>query len=183
MFLYLKTVETLMEYCIMQHFIRVLVKVPVYRHPKWNVKNTRRQCNMHESWGSDRGFRPPPWKNHKKTIGFLNNTGQDSPKTKTAFNVGSSSASQRNAIFMTFCWRANNGSLLVAFWASFPSPLINLKKRCRVRPPLPKLSESAHVQCILCLTLCMMDKFACLYHVCWFFFKADFFKKNPEKYF
>ena len=44
---------------------------------------------------------PPPLKNHKN-IGFLSNTGPDPLKnhktTKPAFNVGSSSARQRNAI-------------------------------------------------------------------------------------
>ena len=44
---------------------------------------------------------PPPLKNHKN-IGFLSNTGPGPLKnhkaTKTAFSVGPSSASQRNAI-------------------------------------------------------------------------------------
>ena len=44
---------------------------------------------------------PPPLKNHKN-IGFLSNTSPDPLKnhkaTKPAFNVGSSSARQRNAI-------------------------------------------------------------------------------------
>ena len=40
----------------------------------------------------------PPLKNHKKNIGFLSNAGTD-PLKKPAFNVGQSSARQRNAIF------------------------------------------------------------------------------------
>ena len=46
---------------------------------------------------------PPPKKNHKN-IGFLSGTGPDPLKndkaTKQAFDVGSSSALQRNAIFL-----------------------------------------------------------------------------------
>ena len=52
--------------------------------------------------GGDRGMgTPPPLKNHKN-IGFLSNTGLDPLKnykaTKPVFNVGPSSARQRNAI-------------------------------------------------------------------------------------
>ena len=43
-----------------------------------------------------------PLENHKKNIGFLSNTGPDPLKnhkaTRPAFNVGLSSARQRNAI-------------------------------------------------------------------------------------
>ena len=46
---------------------------------------------------------PPPLKNHKH-IGFLSNTGLNPLKnhkaTKPAFNIGPSSARQRNAIYM-----------------------------------------------------------------------------------
>ena len=38
--------------------------------------------------------------------------------TKLAFNVGPSSASQRNAIKMTFCWRPYDGPLIVLFGSS-----------------------------------------------------------------
>ena len=51
--------------------------------------------------GGNRGPDPPPLKNHKN-IGFLSNTGPDPLKnyeaTVPAFNVGPSSARQRNAI-------------------------------------------------------------------------------------
>ena len=43
----------------------------------------------------------PPLKNHHKNIGFLSNTGLDPinhKDAKPAFNVGSSSARQRNVI-------------------------------------------------------------------------------------
>ena len=47
------------------------------------------------------GVHPPPLKNHK-SIGFLSNTGLDPLKkhknTKPAFNVGQTSARQRNTI-------------------------------------------------------------------------------------
>ena len=50
--------------------------------------------------GGTGGPDPPPLKNHKN-IGFLSNTGPDPLKihkaTKPAFNVGPSSARQRNA--------------------------------------------------------------------------------------
>ena len=48
---------------------------------------------------------PDPLKNHKN-IGFLS-------KTKPAFNVGPSTARQRNAIEMAVRWWADDGSFLV----------------------------------------------------------------------
>ena len=68
-----------------------------------------------------RGFRggqggpdPPPLKNHKN-IGFLCNTGPDTLKNhkanKPAFNVRPSSARQRNAISLAFCWRTDMAHL------------------------------------------------------------------------
>ena len=62
-------------------------------------------------WGQGSGPHSP-LKNHK-SIGFLSNTGPDPLKnykaTKPAFNVGLSSARQRNAISMAFRWRVDNG--------------------------------------------------------------------------
>ena len=59
-----------------------------------------------------------PLENHK-SIGFLSNAGPDSLKsykaTERAFNVGPSSARQRNAFKMAFCWRADDGRLKVLF--------------------------------------------------------------------
>ena len=67
---------------------------------------------------------PPPPKNHKN-IGFPSNNGLDLLKnhkaTEPAFNVGPSSARQRNSISMAFCWRADDGPLIVVFLP----PLIN----------------------------------------------------------
>ena len=58
---------------------------------------------------------PPPLKNHKN-IGFLG-TAPDPLKnykaTKPAFNVGPTTARQRNAILITFRWRADEGPLIV----------------------------------------------------------------------
>ena len=69
---------------------------------------------------------PPPPKNHKSyRVFFFGNTGLDPLEhhkaTKPAFNVGSSSACQRNTIhlpvshFIAFCWRAAYGPLLEIF--------------------------------------------------------------------
>ena len=64
---------------------------------------------------------PAPLKNHKN-IGFLSNTGRIPEKaTKPAFNVGPSSACQRNAISMVFRWWGDDGPIL----AVFGSTLIN----------------------------------------------------------
>ena len=72
---------------------------------------------MGGSRGGERGSGPPsPLKNHQN-IGFLSKTGPDRLKnhkaTKPAFNVGSPSARQRNAIKMAFRWWADDGSLWV----------------------------------------------------------------------
>ena len=65
--------------------------------PGWPVIVALPTCADPE--GVDRG--PDPMKNHKN-IGFLSNTGRDPMEnhkaTKPAFNVGPSSARQRNAI-------------------------------------------------------------------------------------
>ena len=57
-----------------------------------------------------------PLKN-QKNIGFLSITGSDPQKnhkaTKPAFNVGPSSARQQSAIYMAFCWWADDGPILV----------------------------------------------------------------------
>ena len=66
-----------------------------------------------------------PLKNHKINIGFLSNTGPDTLKNhkaaKPEFNVGPSSARQRNAI----------------------------KKAVKFGHPLTKLSGSAHVMILI----------------------------------
>ena len=66
-------------------------------------------------------------KDHKN-IEFLSNAGPDPLKnfeaTEPAFNVGPSSARQRNAIYMAFRWRADDGPLAYsAIWIH--PPLIN----------------------------------------------------------
>ena len=69
------------------------------------------------------GGRDPSWK-ITKNIGLLNNICSDTLKnhkaTKPAFNVGPSSARQRNATSMAFPWLANDGPLIVVF-ESLPS--------------------------------------------------------------
>ena len=63
-----------------------------------------------------------------KGIGFLSNTGLDPLKnhkaTKPAFNVGTSSVSQHNAILMEFSWQANDHPLLVVFQWRFAGRLM-----------------------------------------------------------
>ena len=94
----------------------------------------------------DRGS-GPPLKNLKNIV-FLSNIGPDLLKnlkaTKPAFNVGPSSACQRNAILMVFRWRADDafsGMYLDSFL-----PLSTYKKNSvGVGPPLTKLSGSVHV--------------------------------------
>ena len=55
----------------------------------------------------------------RKNIGFLSSTGPDPLKnlktTKPVSNVGSYSAPQRNAIYMAFRWRVEDGLLIVVF--------------------------------------------------------------------
>ena len=86
----------------------------------------------------------PPLKNHKN-IGLHSNTGLNPLKkykaTKPAFNVGPSSARQRNAIKMTFRWRADVGPHIVVFGSSLIS---QLTKVIKVGPPLTKPSGSAY---------------------------------------
>ena len=97
---------------------------------------------------------PPPLKNHKN-IGFLSNTGQDPLKnhkaTEPVFNDVSSSAVSETP----FTWRFAGGRMIAQFsdiWILYP--LINLKKKKKkkkkhvieFRPPLTKLSGSAHVK-------------------------------------
>ena len=68
--------------------------------------------------GGGQEVQTPALKIHND-IGFLSNAGPDPLKnhkaTKPAFNVGPSSARQQNAIEMVFCWRADDGPLLVLF--------------------------------------------------------------------
>ena len=67
----------------------------------------------------------PPLENHKN-LGFHSNSCPDPLKnheaTEPPFNVGPSSARQRNAIQMAFRWRTDDGSLMVViFGYSIPS--------------------------------------------------------------
>ena len=93
-----------------------------------------------------KGSGPP--KNHKN-IGFLSNIGPDPLKyhkaTKTTFNVGPSSALQRNAILMAFRWHAADGPLIVVFGSSLPHQLFKNVKVGPSPPPLmTKLTGSEH---------------------------------------
>ena len=83
---------------------------------------------MGGSRGGDRGS-GTPLKNHKN-IGFLCNTGPDPLKnhnpTKPEFNVGPSSACQRNAIYMAFRSRVDDGPFKAVFVSSI---LLSTKKK------------------------------------------------------
>ena len=86
---------------------------------------------------------PPPLpspRNHKN-IGFLSNTGLDPLKnhkaTKQAFNVGSSSARQRN----TFRWWDDDDSLKVVFGSYIPSST-NKKKIKKIKKTLVKVGPA-----------------------------------------
>ena len=90
--------------------------------------------------GSGDSDHTPPPKNHK-AIWFLSNTGPDPLEnhkaTKTAFNVGPSSAR----------WWGDDDPLLVVFVLDPLSPhqLKNIYKNVvKIGPPLTKLSGSTH---------------------------------------
>ena len=87
-----------------------------------------------------------PWKITKYRVSYQYRPW--SPKnhkaTKPVFNVGPSSARQRNAIKMSFRWRANDDPLIVAFWPFHPSST-RKKNVVKIGPPLTKRSGSAHV--------------------------------------
>ena len=80
-------------------------------------------CAVPEGKGGG-GSGSPPSENHT-AIGFLSYTGLDPLKnhkvTKPAFNVGPSSACQRNSISVAFRSRADDGPLLVVFGSPLPS--------------------------------------------------------------
>ena len=77
---------------------------------------------------------------------------------KPAFNVGPSSARQQkrhlngvSPFKCLFCWRADDGPLIVVFGSSLPSSNQKKKKKVKVGPLLTKLSGSAHG--LHCLTV------------------------------
>ena len=97
-------------------------------------------CSM---YGSRGGGGMGVWTalNNHKNIGFLCNTSQDPLKshkaTKQAFNVGPSSACQRNAIpSMAFHWRATDDPFIAVLGSSIPlstkKPKENNKKNHQV---------------------------------------------------
>ena len=77
------------------------------------------------SCAAPKGGGGPDPSEKSQNIGFLCNTGPDPLKnqkaTKPAFNIGPSSARQQNAIYMAFCWRVDDGPLIVVFvWILSP---------------------------------------------------------------
>ena len=83
-----------------------------------NLDDCNQIMSMSGSRGGWQGVWTPRLKNHKH-LGFLRNTGPDPVKnrktTKPAFNVGPLSACQRNAIYMAFRWRVDDGPLIELF--------------------------------------------------------------------
>ena len=91
-----------------------------------------------------------------KAKGFLSDTGPDplnyNKATKSAFDVGPSSARQRSAVEMAFRWRASDGLFIVVLESSLPPSPVTKKQQqqqqkpvVKVGPHLTKLSGSAHV--------------------------------------
>ena len=113
----------------------LFAKVPVCRYQNVNMCGSR---------GGEAGGPPP--ENHKFK-GFTSNIGPDPQEnykaTKPAVNVGPLSARQRNAIYMAFCCRADDGPLIEVFGSSLPSQKKD-KSVVKVGPPLTKFSGSAH---------------------------------------
>ena len=77
---------------------------------------------MHGSRGGTGGHYPPE-KSQTYWVSWFGSGSHEA--TKSAFNVGPSSARKRNAILMAFRWRADDGPLLLAFSLS-PSLSVDL---------------------------------------------------------
>ena len=105
--------------------------------PHTNPLHGEKETQSMFGGGGTGGPDPHPLENYK-AIAFLSNTGTAPLKSHTAtkplFIVGPSSARQQNAIKMAFCWRDDDGSLLVVFGSS---PLISFRKKklCQSWPP------------------------------------------------
>ena len=93
------------------------------------------------------GTPTPPLKNHKN-IGFLSNIGPNPRKITKLPNQLSMFGQHRHASETPFKWRfagwADDGPHIVVFGSSFPSSKYKQQKKVKVRPPLTKLSGSAH---------------------------------------
>ena len=62
---------------------------------------------------------------------------------------------------MAFCWRVDDGPLIVVFGSFLPS-LIKKKNIVKVGPPLTKLSGSAHAHCLWGFCVCFLFWYALL---------------------
>ena len=87
---------------------------------------------------------PPPEKSQKYRVSlqYWSGSPENHKTTEPAFNVGPSSAHQRNAILMAFRWRANDGPIKAVFGLSIPHQL--QKNVIKFGPHLTKLSGSAY---------------------------------------
>ena len=99
--------------------------------------------------GGGQEVRTRSLKIHKK-LRFLSNTA-----TKPAFNVGPSSARQRNAIQMAFRWRTDNGPLIVVFGDAISTlkktPQTN-KKKTNKNKQTKKQKKKKKTQSKFCFT-------------------------------
>ena len=90
----------------------------------------------------------PPEKSQKYRVSeqYWSGSPEIDKLTKPAFNCGSLSARQRKAILMAFCWRSNDGLLIVIFGSSLSSSIKEKQNKKHVKdgPPLTKLSGFAH---------------------------------------
>ena len=107
-------------------------------------------CADPEGGNRGSGPPPPPMKNCKN-IGFLSNSGPDSPKIMMLPSQHSMLGHHHHAAFR--CW-ANDGRLIVVFGSLTPHQL-KTKKNFVKGPPLKKFSGSTHASaldfCFVCL--------------------------------
>ena len=97
---------------------------------------------------------PPPPKNHKN-IGFSSNTGPDPLKNhsyQASIQCLAIIGTPAKRHLMAFRWRADGCPLIVILGSCLPSSTTN-KNVVKVRPPLTKLSGSAHEHAITSLIL------------------------------
>ena len=113
-----------------------------------NIKSSNDSSNdQHNGESRDlkwEEFRKPPSipRKYRGSLQYWSGSPEKSQSYQPAFNVGPSSARQRNAVSMAFSWRADDGPIKAVFGSSIPQ--LTKKNVIRVGPPLTKLSGSAH---------------------------------------
>ena len=98
--------------------------------------------------GGGAGGPYPPEKSQKYRVSlqYWSGSPENHKTNKSAFNVGPSSARQRNAISMACCRQDYDGPFLAVFRSSIPSSTKEKKRKKVIKfgPPLTKLSGSPH---------------------------------------